>query len=77
MTPFDSLRMKVYREASKSDPSVFDWFALIGIALTVVATIISVGIYWASDANDRETIFLAKHVSFFVKYCIVVYDKDS
>ena len=71
MTPFDSLRMKVYREASKSDPSVFDWFALIGIALTVVATIISVGIYWASDANDRETIFLAKHVSFFVKYCIV------
>ena len=71
MTPFDSLRMKVYREASKSDPSVFDWFALIGIALTVVATIISVGIYWASDANDRETIFLAKRVSFFVKYCIV------
>ena len=71
MTPFDSLRMKVYREASKSDPSVFDWFALIGIALTVVATIISVGIYWASDANGRETLFLAKHMPFVVKYCIV------
>ena len=71
MSWFDSLRMKVYREASKSDPSLFDWFALIGIALTILATITSVSVYWASDVNDRETIFLAKHVSVFVKYCIV------
>ena len=71
MAPFDSLRMKVYREASKSEPSIFDWFALIGIALTVVATIICAVTYWASDANGRETIFLAKHMPFVVKYCIV------
>lgn len=71
MSWFDSLRMKVYREASKSDPSVFDWFALIGMALTVVATIICVVTYWASDANGRETLFLAKHMPFVVKYCIV------
>jgi len=71
MSWFDSLRMKVYREASKSDPSLFDWFALIGIALTVVATIICVVTYWASDVNGRETLFLAKHMPFVVKYCIV------
>ncbi len=71
MSWFDSLRMKVYREASKSDPSVFDWFALIGIALTILATITSVGVYWASDVNGRDTVFLAKHMPFVVKYCIV------
>lgn len=71
MTPFDSLRMKIYRGASKSEPSIFDWFALIGIALTVVATIICVVTYWASDASGRETIFFAKHMSFVVKYFIV------
>lgn len=71
MAPFDSLRMKVYRGTSKNEPSIFDWFALIGIALTVVATIICVVTYWASDASGRETIFLAKHLSFVVKYCIV------
>lgn len=71
MSWFDSLRMKVYREASKSDPSMFDWFALIGIALTVLPTITSVVIYWACDVNDREVLFLAKHMPFFVKYFIV------
>lgn len=71
MSWFDSFRMKVYREASKSDPSVFDWFALIGMALTVVTTIICVVTYWASDVNGRETLFLAKHMPFVVKYCIV------
>jgi hypothetical protein len=57
MSWFDSFRMKVYRVASKIDPSIFDWFALIGMALTVVATIICVVTYWASDANGRETLF--------------------
>ena len=71
MTPFDSLRMKVYREASKNEPSIFDWFALIGVALTIVATITSAVTHWASDDSVRETLFLAKHMPFFVKYCIV------
>lgn len=71
MTVFDSLRMKVYRDANKSDPSTFDWFALIGMALTVIATILSVVVYWANDASGRETIFLAKHMPFFVKYFVV------
>lgn len=71
MTWFDSLKMKVYREASKNEPSTFDWFALIGIALTVIATFTSVVIYWSSNADERETVFLAKHVSIFVKYFIV------
>lgn len=71
MTWFDSLKMKVYRDSSKSDPSLFDWFALIGIGLTTVTTIISIVVYWAGNASERETIFLAKYMSLFVKYFIV------